>query len=67
MFILVGGFEVFRDDVTSMAKVCEAVMGDQLTFVVAPGEVHVQEVVDKDLGLAPTKSLVALLEWLRAL
>lgn len=67
VFISAGGFEAFRDDVVSMAGVFEAALGERLTFVLAPGEVHVQAAVDKALGLPPTKSLVALLEWLQAL
>lgn len=67
MFISVGGFEVFKDDVIKMAKISEAAIGDRSKFILAPGEIHVQSAVDTALGLPPPQSLVALLDWLRAL
>lgn len=65
MFISVGGFECFRDDVVKMAKICDAAIGDRSTFILAPAEIHVQACVDRALGLVAPTSLVALLEWLR--
>ena len=65
--VTVGEFDVFRDDVIAMAERCGAGIGDRLTFEVLPGEVHVQSVVDRVLGLPPTPSFVVHLEWLQAL
>jgi acetyl esterase/lipase len=67
MVVTVGGFEVFRDDVVLMAKKCVAGMGERLTFESVPGEIHVQAVVDRALGLPPTPSLVVHLKWLQGL
>lgn len=67
MVVTVGEFEVFRDDVITMAKRCGAGIGDRLTFEVLPGEIHVQAVVDRVLGLLPAQSLIVHLEWLQAL
>ena len=64
--VTVGEFDVFRDDVIAMAERCGAGIGDRLTFEVLPGEVHVQAVVDRVLGLPPTPSFVVHLEWLQA-
>jgi acetyl esterase/lipase len=67
MMVTVGEFEVFRDDVRSMAKKCGADIGERLTFEISPGEVHVQAVVDRALGLPPARSLVVHLKWLHGL
>jgi acetyl esterase/lipase len=65
--VTVAGFEVFRDDVITMAERCGAGIGDRLMFEVLPGEIHAQAVVDRVLGLPPTPSFVVHLEWLQAL
>jgi predicted protein tyrosine phosphatase len=67
MVVTVGEFEVFRDDVITMAERCGAGIGDRLTFEVLPGEAHVQAVVDWVLGLPPAPSLIVHLKWLQAL
>jgi len=67
MLVTVGEFEVFRDDVRSMAEKCSAGIGERLTFEISKQEVHVQAVVDRALGFPPTRSLVAHLEWLQGL
>lgn len=67
MVVTVGEFEVFRDDVETMAQRCSAGIGDRLTFQVVPGEVHVQAVVDRVLGLPPAPSLIVHLKALQAL
>ena len=65
--VTVAGFEVFRDDVITMAERCGAGIGDRLMFEVLPGEIHAQAVVDRVLGLPPTPSFVVHPEWLQAL
>jgi hypothetical protein len=67
MMVTVGELEVFRDDVRLMAERCGAGIGERLTFEISPGEVHVQAVVDRALGLPPARSLVVHLEWLQGL
>jgi acetyl esterase/lipase len=67
MVVTVGEFEVFRDDVAMMAKMCDVGIGERLTFESVPGEIHVQAVVDQALGLPPAQSLILHLKWLQGL
>lgn len=65
----VGGFEVFRDDVRTLATLMEAKSNkDSLVrFVETPAEIHVQPAVDAALRLPLCKSLLEILLWCRSL
>lgn len=67
--ITVGGFEVFRDDVRTLATMMEAKSNkDSLVrFVETPAEVHVQPAVDAALRLPLCKSLLEILLWCHSL
>lgn len=69
VLLTVGGFEVFRDDVRTLAKSMEAKANkDSLVrFVETPSEVHVQPAVDAALHLPLCKSLLEILLWCRSL
>ncbi|KJX93373.1 hypothetical protein TI39_contig4326g00001 [Zymoseptoria brevis] len=63
MFIVAGGFEALRDDIRDVAARLERAMGEELRFVEAEGEVHVQCVVDVASGEMPGRSHAALMKW----
>jgi len=69
ILLTVGGFEVFRDDVRTLATMMEAksTKDSLVRFVETPSEVHVQPAVDAALRLPWCKSLLEILLWCRSL
>jgi acetyl esterase/lipase len=69
VLLTVGGFEVFRDDVRTLATMMEAKSSKEspVRFVETPGEIHVQPGVDSALHLPLCKSLLEILLWCRSL
>ena len=69
VLLIVGGFEVFRDDVHTYATTMEAKLNkDSLVrFVETPAEIHVQPAVDAALHLLLSKSFRKILLWFRSL
>jgi acetyl esterase/lipase len=69
VLLTVGGFEVFRDDVRTLATLMDA-KGNKdslIRFVETPAEIHAQPVVDAALRLPLCKSLLEILLWCRSL
>jgi len=61
--VLVGGYEIFRDDVRAwVGKV--KVYNPDIEFFLAPAEIHDQAVVDRGLGLKMPKSEELFREWM---
>jgi len=69
VLLTVGGFEVFRDDVRTLATMMEAKSNKDslIRFVETRAEIHVQPAVDAALHLPLCKSLLEILLWCRSL
>lgn len=67
VLLLAGGDEVYRDDIRTLAGLmgAETGMDAKVVYVEAPGEVHVQCLLDQSLGIEDGIMRTALMKWLQ--